>query len=343
MFRFEHIEYLYALGIIPVLIAFFWTMWIARKRVLARFAQTPMLRKLMPQMSRYKHTLKFILLIFGLAFLIVGWSNPQWGTKKEKVKRKSVDLFIALDISRSMLAQDIAPNRLERSRKFAQTLVNQLKGERIGSIIFAGNAYLQVPLTTDYAALELFIKSANTDMAPNQGTAIVDAIDLAEQSFDEENKNHKALIIITDGENHDEEALERARQANANGLLIYTVGVGTVEGSFIPTFIGGRADFKRDEGGNPVRSSLNEKMLEDLASEGDGQYFNLINAENFIAEALRKKIDGLEKRELEQRVFSEFESYFQYFLAVALLLIVIEFFISYRKNRYLADKDIFKV
>ena len=342
MFRFEHAEYLYALGVLPMLIAFFFAMWVVRKRSIQRFADHGLLAHLMPQMSRYKHTLKFILLLIAIAILIVAWANPQWGTKKETVKRKSVDVFIALDISKSMLAQDIAPNRLERARKFAQNLVDKLKGERIGSIIFAGNAYLQVPLTTDYAALQLFLKSANPDMAPNRGTAIADAIDLAAKSFPEDNKNHKTLIIITDGENHDEEALERAADANSEGLLIYTVGVGTEDGSFIPTFVGGRADFMRDRSGNPVRSALNETMLGDLADKGDGQYFNLVNAESVIVEALRRKIDGLEKRELEQRVFSEYESYFQYFLGIVILLVLIEFVISYRKNRYLAGRDLFK-
>lgn len=343
MFKFEHPEHLYALLVLPVFIVFFILMRYARKRALEQFGDTSLMQYLMPQVSNYKHTTKFILLLFALVFLIIGWSNPQWGTKKEKVKRKSVDVFVALDISQSMMAQDIAPSRLERARKFAQNLIDALKGERIGTIIFAGNAYLQVPLTTDYAAAQLFIKSANPNMAPAQGTAIADAIDLAERSFEEDNKNHKALIVITDGENHDNEALERAKEANNNGLLIFSVGVGTEKGSFIPTVIGGRADYKRDKTGNPVRSSLNEAMLKDLADAGDGVYFNLASGSDKVAEALRTRIDSVEKRELEQRVFNEYESYFQYFIAVALLLIVLEFLISYRRNKYLQRRDIFNV
>lgn len=343
MFQFEHPEHLYALILIPVFILFFIAMWYARKRAIATFADTQLMKYLMPQVSNYKHTTKFILLSFAFAFLIIGWANPQWGTKKEKVKRKSVDVFIALDISQSMLAQDIPPNRLERARKFAQNLVDGLKGERIGTIIFAGNAYLQVPLTTDYAAAQLFIKSANPDMAPSQGTAIVDAIDLAERSFEEENKNHKALVIITDGENHDSEALERAKKANGNGLLIFNVGVGTEKGAFIPTLVGGRADYKRDRSGNPVRSSLNEEMLKELAAAGEGAYFNLASGSDKVVDALRDRINNVEKRELEQRIFNEYESYFQYFIAVAILLLLIEFLISYRRNKYLQGKDLFNV
>lgn len=341
MFRFEHPDYIYVLAVIPVLVLFFIYTWIVRKRALRRFASERLIGKLMPEMSRYKHTFKFVLLMLALCFLAISLANPQLGGKKEKVNRKSVDIFIALDISQSMLAEDVSPSRLERAKRFAQGLIETLKGDRIGTIIFAGNAYLQVPLTTDYAAAKLFIRSANPGMAPSQGTAIVDAIDLAENSFEEENKNHKALIIISDGENHDEEALQRAKQANNNGLLIYSVGVGTPEGSFIPITVAGRADYKRDRTGNPVRSQLNEDMLKDLADAGDGNYFNLLSGSEEVMTALRNDIDRMEKREFEQRVFTQYESYFQYFLAVAILLIVIEFIISYKKSRVLKGKDLF--
>ena len=244
---------------------------------------------------------------------------------------------------RVCLAEDIAPSRLERAIKFTQNLVEGLKTERIGFIIFAGNAYLQVPLTTDYAAVQLFVKSANPEIAPTQGTAIVDAIDLAERSFEEENKSHKALVIITDGENHDDEAMERAKEAKANGLLIFTVGVGTEAGSFIPTIVAGRADYKRDRSGNPVRSKLNEEMLRGLAKEGTGAYLNLMSGSEEVVEALSDRIDQLEKRELEARTFTDYESYFQYFLIIALFLLIIEFLISYRRSKSLAGRDIFKV
>jgi len=218
MFRFEHAEHLYALGIIPILIVFFLMAWFARKKLLERFADSSLLSTLAPEISRYKHIVKFLLLAIALCFLVIGWANPQWGSKKEKVKRKSADVFIALDISRSMLAEDVRPSRIERARKFATRLVDELKGERIGTIIFAGNAYLQMPLTTDYAAAKLFIRSANPDQAPAQGTAIADAIELAERAFQDDNKHHKAIIIITDGENHDEVAVAKAREANDNGM-----------------------------------------------------------------------------------------------------------------------------
>ena len=341
MFRFENIEYLYAFGVIPILVLFFMLMWYARQRAIRKFGDFALMKRLMPEMSKYKHAIKFAILMVALSFMIVGWANPQWGTKKEKVKRKSADVFIALDISQSMLAEDISPNRLERAKKFSQKLINELKGERIGIIIFAGNAYLQMPLTTDYAAAELFIRSANTRQAPSQGTAISDAIDLAERSFEQDNKHHKALIVITDGENHDQETLERAREANENGLLIFTVGVGTPEGAYIPTIYAGQRGIKRDKTGNPVRSQLNEAMLNDLANEGDGAYYNLVDGDK-IVNVLQERIDKVEKRELEQRSFNEYESYFQYFLAVGLFLMLLEFFVSYRKSKWLEGKDLFK-
>lgn len=341
MFRFENIEYLYAFGIIPVLVLFFFLMWYARQRAIRKFGDFALMKRLMPQMSKYKHGIKFTILMVALSFMIIGWANPQWGTKKEKVKRKSVDVFIALDISQSMLAEDISPNRLERAKKFSQKLINELKGERIGIIIFAGNAYLQMPLTTDYAAAELFIRSANTRQAPSQGTAISDAIDLAERSFEQDNKHHKALIVITDGENHDQETIERAREANDNGLLIFTVGVGTPEGAYIPTVYAGQRGIKRDKTGNPVRSQLNETMLNDLAKEGDGVYYNLVEGDKVVG-VLQERIDKVEKRELEQRSFNEYESYFQYFLGIGLFLMLLEFFVSYRKSKWLEGKDLFK-
>jgi Ca-activated chloride channel family protein len=342
MFRFEQPDHLYAAIILPILVVLFIIALLARKRSLARFGEHRLIAQLMPKMSRYKHQVKFIFMILAMAFLVVGWANPQWGSRKKKVKRKSVDVFIALDISRSMMARDSAPNRMERSKKFAQNLVDGLKGDRIGVIIFAGNAYLQTPLTTDYAAAQLFLRTANPDMAPSQGTAISDAIDLAENVFGEDNKAHKALVVITDGENHDAETLERAREANENGLMIFSVGVGTTKGDLIPISYNGKQEYIRDsQTGELVRSQLNEQMLQDLADAGNGSYFN-IQQEGDVIEALRERIDKLEKREFETRAFDEYESYFQYFLAAALLFLIIEFMISYRKNRFLEGKDLFE-
>jgi len=343
MFRFEHPQYLYVLELLPLLVVFFVLTYRARKRLMAKFGNMRLVGELMPQVSRYKDVLKFLLLLVGLAFLIVGAANPQWGVKREKTTRKGVDVFIALDVSNSMLAQDVQPNRLERARKFTANLVDALRGERLGFIIFAGNAYLQVPLTTDYGALQLFIKSANPEMVPTQGTAIGDAISLAVRSNESGKRKHQAVIIISDGENHDVEASAIAKKANEDGLLVFTVVVGTKKGSFIPEPGGGRRDVKRDQNGNPVRSKADPEALRELAKMGQGGFFDLNTDMDLIKQALALQLERLEKREFEQRAFSEYESYFQYFLGVALLLITIEFLISYSKNKYLADRDLFKI
>lgn len=342
MFQFEQSNLLFYLVIIPVLLLLFWLAQKARKRALSRFGHLEVLQQLMPQFSKNKHTFKFILLLIAIAFLVIAWANPQLGAKREKVERKSVSIFIALDVSRSMNAEDIAPNRLERAKQFAMTAVQQLRTERLGLIIFAGNAYLQTPLTDDYAAINIMLKSANTNMVSNQGTALSTAIELVQESFEAEEQANKAILIISDGETHDEAASQQAKSARNEGILTFTVGVGTQEGAPIPTFARGRQNYLYDETGNLVNSKLNEDMMRDLAKAGGGAYYNLNSGDDAILDDLKAKIDRMEKQTYEQRVFEEYESYYQIPVALALILIVLEFLISYRKNKYLAEKDLFK-
>ncbi len=342
MFRFEEITNLYALLIIPVLIFFFIMAMLYRRRVIKQFGESRLVAQLMPQLAKYKHTVKFIFLALAMSLLCVAYANPQWGTKKEKVRQKSSDVFIALDVSESMNAQDLPPSRIDRAKRFMQQLIQELKGERIGTIVFAGNAYLQMPLTADYSSAVMFTKTANTRMVPTQGTAIGDAIRLATQSYDESGKFHKALIIITDGENHDQDALDQAKIAAEQGILIFTIGVGTSGGAPIPTFENGTSTYKKDKQGATVMSKLNENMLSSLAAAGNGKYYNITKGEQVI-ETLQNYIQALEKQEFEQRTFSEYESYFQWFLAAALLFLLIEFLLSYRKSAWWAKRDIFKV
>lgn len=311
-----------------------------RKRAIRHFGSARLMAKLMPDAARWKSSLKFSLLLLALTTLIVGWANPQWGTKREKTKRMSTDVFIALDISNSMLAEDTPPNRLERAKRLAEDLVEKLKGERIGIILFAGSAYLQMPLTTDYAAAELFFRSANTGLAGTQGTAIGEAVSLARRSFAENDKSHKALVLITDGEDHDGDAEEQVQSAKEEGVILFAIGVGTPEGAFIPFNYGTRQDYKRDESGQPVRSRLNEPMLIDLSEKGGGTYFHIAEGDKVI-QTLKDRITNLEKREMEVRGFTAYESYFQYFLAAGLLLLIAEFLISYRKDKWLEGRDLF--
>ena len=340
MFRFEQPDHLYYLLGLPLLIGFFVLVYLWRKRTWARLGEAGLLARLAPQRAAYKHRLKWVLYTLALVFLTVGWANPQWGTKTETVMQESADVMLALDISESMLAEDVSPSRMARAKRFAQELVTRLRGDRVGIIIFAGNAYLQLPLTNDYSAVQLFLKSASPSMAPSQGTAIGEAIELAGRSFEAAEGGNRALVIITDGENHEGEAPEQAAAAAEAGTQIYTVGVGTEQGAPIPVVFGGRRDFKRDQSGQVVQSRLNPAMLRDLAERGGGNYFPLIdNAET--ADALQTRIERLQRREVEQRSFSEYASYFQYFLAVGILLLLIEFVLAYRRNRFLAGKQLY--
>lgn len=343
MFRFEQEAYLYGLLVIPVLIAIFAAAWYFRRRAVRRFGELSLMRRLAPGLSRRRHILKFSIVLVALTAMIIAWANPQWGGKRREVLRKGIDLFIALDISQSMLAQDISPSRLERSKRFAQNLVDELGGNNIGVILFACNAFLSVPLTSDYGFVKLSLSTANPDQAASQGTSIGEAIGVAQRSFRGDNERHRAVIIISDGEDHDGSAAEAAREAYRSGTLIFTVGVGETEGAFVPVSQSGRGSFLRDGRGNPVRSRLNAETLEKVAQAGSGAYFNLSSSGNSVVEALRNRIDTIEKREFEDMAFTDFETYFQYFVAVALLLLVIEFLLSYRRIRRANQRDWFNV
>ena len=266
-------------------------------------------------------------IVWALAFalLVVAWANPPWGTKQEAVKSKGIEVFIALDLSQSMLAEDIAPSRLERARRFAADLALQLRGNKIGLILFAGTAYLQVPLTMDYAAVALFANSVSPENIPDQGTSISAAIQVAKRYFSQGQKGGKALILISDGEDHEASVPEELEGLRTGGTNVFALGVGTAQGSFIPVQTGGQEDYKRDAQGAPVRSRLNEQMLRELASEGGGRYFNLISGNESTMQQLLTQINRIEKREMEQRVFSEYESYFQPFIFIALLLWLLEY------------------
>jgi Ca-activated chloride channel family protein len=342
MTRFENITYLYALlGLIPLTgIFIFYHYW--RKRTYQKLGELQLIEQLAPENSKRKHIIKFILIFFAFIFLVIGIANPQIGTKYEKVKRSGVDVMIALDVSKSMLAEDIKPDRLERSKQFISRLIDKLQNDRIGLIVFAGNAYLQMPITIDYSAAKLFLNNINTEMVPTQGTAIAEAIELSMQSFNKEEKKFKTLIIITDGEDHEGDALTLAEEAAAEGVIVHTIGVGSPKGAPIPQYRNGvQADFKRDENGNIVLSKLNETELQQIAAKGDGKYYRLSSGTQEI-DAIISEISTMEKKNFEERVFTDYEDQFQYFLAIALFLITLEFFISDKKSVWLRKLGIFK-
>ncbi len=328
MFRFEHPEILFLLALFPIPGVLYWLGRYALQRRMRAFGQIGQVGRLLQGGEENRIRRRTALWTGAYIFLVIAWANPQWGTRREAVKTKGIEAFIALDLSQSMLAQDVAPNRLERARRFVADLALQLRGNKVGLIVFAGSAYLQVPLTTDYAAIALFANSASPETIPDQGTAIAEAVELAGQYFSQKSQGGKALIIISDGEDHEASAGEAVQKLREQGATVFTLGVGTSDGGFIPIQTDGQEDFKRDASGAPVRSRLNTQMLRELAQEGNGAYYGLsANLEN-TAGALLSQLERIEKREMEQRIFSEYESYFQPFLLLAMLFWLFEWLIT---------------
>ena len=342
MFRFENSGFLWGLLIIPILTLFFIWSRIARKRALRRFGNDEIMKFLMPFASKNRPRFKFFILMLTLAFIILGIARPQYGSKLKKVNREGVELIIALDVSNSMLAEDIQPNRLERSKLAISRLVDELKDDKIGLIVFAGDAYIQLPITSDYNSAKLFLNSVNTQIVPKQGTAIGAAISLGMRSFTPGSKASKAIIVISDGENHEDDAISAAKNAVENGIIIHTIGMGLPQGSPIPVLRNGQKEYLKDNQGNVVITKLNETMLGQIATAGNGIYVRANNAQVGL-NTLYDEINKLEKTEMESLVYSDYEDQFQYFFAIGMLLMLLEFVILERKNRYLKNIKLFAV
>lgn len=320
MFRFEHPQFFWLLAI-PVLWA---VLSYTRKRLLAatwlKWGSVHSNEKAtFGTQVKPVHTWMGLV---GISLLSISAVNPQWGFKKSAVQTKSAELFIALDISNSMLAEDIAPNRLERAKRMALDLSSAFKTDKVGLIVFAGNAYIQSPLTTDWHAIQLYLNAANPDQAGTQGTAIGDAIRLAlnARKKDDAEESNGAIIILTDGEDHDSDAVSAIAEANGQGWTTYLIGVGTEAGATIPMMVNGNKELKRDENGQPVNTKLNEALMKDLAEKGHGRYFNISEGATVLNE-LQKELANLSRTQLEKRAFSEHKSYFQWFLLPGLLLL----------------------
>ncbi|GAB4423497.1 MAG: VWA domain-containing protein [Bacteroidia bacterium] len=342
MTKYEHPEAFYLLLLLLPLLGLFVAFLWGRRRAVRRLGEYSLVAQLMPGKPVTKHLIKFVLAALALAMLVVTLANPQIGQSFEKVQRKGVDLMIAIDISRSMLAEDVKPNRMEQSKLFVSRLLDRLTGDRVGLILFAGNAYLQTPLTTDYAALKTILRTVNTDLAGTQGTAIGEAVRMADEAFDRSQTEYRALLIISDGEDHEEGALDIARQATEKGMTIYTMGVGTAKGGPIPEYYNGRqVGFKQDRSGSIVLSRLDEAMLQKVAATGRGEYFHLTQGAA-EAQAFISELGTLEQQEFEDYVFTDYEDYFQVFLAFALLFICLEYLFSERRNMLFTDWKIFR-
>ena len=322
MFRFENTDYFYLLAVLPAAIAVWYYSGYKLKQRIKAFGNDLLVRRLIK--GRVPNITGLIVPLFTFFLLIIASVNPQYGLKKEKMKVEKSDIFIALDISASMNATDISPSRIEKSKRFIEQLIDARKGDQLGLIYFAGGAYLLMPLTTDYAAAELFARSATTDMAGTQGTALGEAIDMAMRSIKE--KSQRALIIISDGEDHDNDAVDMAAKAAESGWNVFTIGAGTMEGGFIPIVKEGREEYKMDEEGNPVKSALNQALLMAVAEKGKGTFYLLDNDNAAVISDINKQLDKMQKRAIEVNSFTEYRSFYQYFLFVVILLILFDFF-----------------
>ena len=291
-----------------------------------RFANSALLEQLAPDVSFNKHLLKFILLTLAFEFIVIGFANPQVGTKQEKVKRNGIDVFMALDVSNSMLSEDVKPNRLMRAKNFVSNFIDELRNDRLGIIVFAGKAYMQMPLTVDYSAGRMYLKTINTSLVPTQGTNVAEAVNLARENFVKGENKSKALIVITDGEDNEGGVDEAIAEAVKEGVKVFTVGVGTDNGGPIPV----GSDFKRDESGNIVLSKMNPVMLRDLAAKGNGKYFQLGSGKDEIG-AIFKELGRMNTKDFEELTFTDFDDQFQVCLLIAALLLIAEWFISERK------------
>lgn len=340
MFRFAHIDFLYALAIIPILIILFWITRRSRRKALERFGQKDAVNQLMPNVSKSRPVLKFIIWLLAISSLIVGLAQPQFGSKLKKEKRKGVELIICLDVSNSMLAEDIQPNRLERAKRAISQLVDRLDNDKIGLIVFAGDAYTQLPITTDYSSAKLFLSAVNTNIVPQQGTAIGAAINLAASSFSPQFKGNKAIIVITDGENHEDDAVGAAKAAAKQGIITYTIGMGLPQGGPIPIYKNGQKDYIKDKSGNVVVTKLNEEMLQQIAAAGNGIYVRANNAQVGL-NTLFNEINKMQEAEIESQVYSDYEDQFQWFIGFSIFLLLLDYLLLERKNKYLKNIKLF--
>jgi Ca-activated chloride channel homolog len=337
MIRFAHPEFVPFLAVLPLLVAAFWLIVRARKKALQRFGEEGIISRLAESASKRKRMLKFSILSVALAFLLIGLANPQIGTRLQEVKQEGIDIFVALDVSLSMKAEDIKPNRLEKAKLEIRNLIDRLGGDRIGLVVFAGEAYTQFPLTTDYSAANLFLDAVDVDVVPVPGTAISSAIKRAMESFDFKDPTTKVLVIVTDGENTEGDAFDAATDAAKKGVLLYTIGMGSPAGTPIPIYnaAGQQTDFKRDKDGNIVVTKLDEASLEKIASIGNGKYFRGTNAQDELNE-IYKNINTLKKHEFGVKQFTDYEDRFQFFVGAGIFLLVLEFFITEKKVKWIA-------
>jgi len=343
MFQFAHYNLLFLLGLIPVIILLFWLSNIRKKKLLKDFGEHEIITQLMPERSVTRPVVKLTLLTLALAFFILGIAGPQFGNKLQENKRKGVEIIIALDVSNSMLAGDIQPSRLERAKQAISSLVDRLRNDKIGLVVFAGEAFTQLPITADYVSAKMFLSTISPKIVSVQGTAIGAAINLASKSFSPDTKSGKAIIVITDGENHEDDVIGAATAAHDQGIFVHTVGIGLPEGAPLPLVAeNGQKTFLKDNEGNVVISKLDEALLQKVAAAGKGIYIRATNTEAGL-NTIFDEINKMNKAEYKAKVYSDYTDQFQWPIGIALLLFLLELIILERKTKWSGKLNLFQI
>lgn len=340
MFRFANIEMLWWLITIPVFVIAYIIITKRKQRQLMEFGDPELMAQLMPDASKSRPIVKFTLLMVALVLLIVAAARPQYGQQEKTVKRQGIEVMVALDISNSMLAEDVAPNRLDRAKQMLSKMIDNMTDDKVGLVVFAGEAFTQLPITCDYVSAKMFLNTISPKLIPTQGTAIGAALQTAIRSFgNQESDAGRAIILITDGENHEDDATAVAKQAQELGIQVFVIGIGKPEGSPIP--VPGTNDYIKDRSGQVVVSRLNEEMCQEIAQAGKGAYVRCDNT-NTAMRALQQELDRIATTDLETTVYADYNEQYQSFLLIALLLLVIDCFILMRQNHRLNRMDLFK-
>ena len=341
MCQLEENIWLWAFIIIPMmLIIYLWT-YFWKKRIQKGFGSSIVLERLSPDLSFFKSTLKFVVLCLAISALIIGLVNPKIGTKLETIKREGVDIVFAIDVSKSMLAEDVAPNRLEKSKQLVTQIINNLASDRVGIIAYAGKAFPQLPITTDYASAKMFLQSMNTDMLSSQGTAIDEAIQLSRNYYDDDEQTNRVLIIISDGEDHNDLSVEVAETASEEGIKIYTIGVGSEKGGPIPLKRNGVVmSYKKDQNNETVITRLNQETLRTIANKANGDYVNG-NQTADVVKQIRDALNAMDKKEFEAKEFAEYKDQFQWLLGIGLFFLILDILFLERKTAWLKRLNLF--
>ena len=337
MFRFAHPEYLYLLFILPALLFFYIYIAKARKRAMKKYGAPELISSLMPEVSPKRILMKYLFIFLAITVVIFIIAGPQFGSKLETVKRQGIEVMVCLDVSNSMLAQDISPNRLEKAKQMLSRLTDDMDNDKIGLIVFAGDAFTQIPITADYISAKMFLPSINPAMVSTQGTAIGSAINLSMRSFTPNENSSKTIVIITDGENHEGDAVKAATAAAEKGVKVNVIGIGLPKGSPIPI---SRNDYMKDNTGNVVITQLNETMCQEIAQAGNGLYVRADNT-NTALRALQSELSKMSKSEVESQVYSEYDEQFPALAWLALIILILEFITSERKNRLFRNVKLF--